>query len=98
LLPNPPASRFATGAGELQYALVHVGMTQCNRQGIRRIGLGLAGQTQQCLDHMLNLGFVSATGTNHRLFDLSGGVFMNGQAAVGSTDNRRAPGLPQLKG
>src|SRR5690554_4904847 len=80
LLSYTPTTHLATRPCQLHDTLVHMGMAKGNSQGIGSIGLGLAGQPQQRLYHMLHLGLVCTTGAHHRLLDLPGRVLVYRQA------------------
>jgi len=75
-----------------------IGMANSDCQSIRCIGLQYFFQSQQGLDHMLHLAFVSTTGTYDCQLHLPRRIFMYRQLALEGRTKCRPPRLTQFQG
>jgi len=74
-----------------------MGMTDCNRQGVRSISTGQRREAQQDPDHMLHLAFFRLTVPHYGALNFFGAVIINTQTVLHGRDHRRPPGLTQLE-
>ena len=79
------------------FKTVGIDMTDRNRQGVRGVSLGDFRQSQQRLQHLLNLALLGPALADHRLFDLQRRIFGHRQTGVYCCNNGRSAGLPQLE-
>src|SRR5690606_36750145 len=102
-LPSASTPTHATGpqadqaAADLLLEPYGVGVEQGDCQRISRVRLGGAGQAQQLGYHVLHLGLLRRSGSDHLLLDLSRRILMHLQPGVYRRHYGSPPCLPELE-